>query len=104
MSAPLSGDVCLFSEEISQRDEAIDRNFLSPSGRVDGSSGQQRPGVHAQHLQALAQHLATLAKGCLGVSRTTEDVTLGGGTNADRATSNRIFASVRQPAKTDRRP
>src|SRR5262245_38080687 len=39
-----------------------------------------------------------------GVSRTIEDVTLGGGTNADRATSNRILASVRQPAKIDSRP
>src|SRR5690348_1052128 len=39
-----------------------------------------------------------------GVSRTTEDVTLGGGTKAEGATSNRILASVRQPASTDKRP
>src|SRR5262245_17424429 len=41
---------------------------------------------------------------CRGVSRTIEDVTFGGGTNAERATSNKILASVRQPAKTDNRP
>ncbi len=39
-----------------------------------------------------------------GTRWTTEDVTLGGGTNADGATSNRIFASVRQPASTPSRP
>src|SRR4029453_10414274 len=41
---------------------------------------------------------------CRGVRRTIEDVTLGGGTNAERATSNRILASVRHPASTERRP
>src|ERR1700722_1578327 len=39
-----------------------------------------------------------------GINRTTDDVTLGGGTKADGATSNMIFASVRQPARTARRP
>src|SRR6185312_4903064 len=39
-----------------------------------------------------------------GTRRTTLDVTLGGGTNADGATSKRILASVRQPASTARRP
>ena len=39
-----------------------------------------------------------------GTSRTTDEVTLGGGTKAEGATSNMIFASVRQPASTARRP
>src|SRR5215211_2960581 len=39
-----------------------------------------------------------------GPSRTSEDVILGGGTNALGATSNRMRACVRQPASTDRRP
>jgi hypothetical protein len=39
-----------------------------------------------------------------GTSRTTLDVTLGGGTKAEGATSNRIDASVRQPHSTPSRP
>src|SRR5262249_18972932 len=39
-----------------------------------------------------------------GKSRTTDDVTLGGGTKAEGATSNTILASVRHPASTARRP
>ena len=39
-----------------------------------------------------------------GTRRTTDEVTLGGGTKAAGAMSNRIFASVRQPASTESRP
>jgi hypothetical protein len=39
-----------------------------------------------------------------GTSRTTEDVTLGGGTNAEALTSNKMRASHRHCAKTDNRP
>ena len=39
-----------------------------------------------------------------GIRRTTEEVTFGGGTKAAGATSNRIFASQRQPASTASRP
>src|SRR5262249_43959339 len=39
-----------------------------------------------------------------GTSSTSEEVTLGGGTNAVGATSKRMRACVRQPASTDRRP
>src|SRR6185369_12655398 len=39
-----------------------------------------------------------------GVSRTTDEVTLGGGTKAEGATSNKIFASQRQPVNTASRP
>ena len=39
-----------------------------------------------------------------GMSCTTDEVTFGGGTKAEGAMSNRIFASVRQPASTESRP
>jgi hypothetical protein len=39
-----------------------------------------------------------------GISCTSEEVTFGGGTKADGAMSNRIFACVRQPASTESRP
>ena len=39
-----------------------------------------------------------------GMSSTTDEVTLGGGTKFDGCTSNRIFACVRHEASTDRRP
>ena len=74
---------------------------------------EQRSRIDAQRLQALPQHLAALAEGRLGhllqgsasqasgaargTSRTTDDVTLGGGTKAEGATSNRIFASHASP-------
>jgi len=38
------------------------------------------------------------------MNSTIDDVTLGGGTKFDGWTSNRIFAWVRQPASTERRP
>src|SRR6185295_8175144 len=39
-----------------------------------------------------------------GISSTTDEVTLGGGTKFEGWTSNRIFACVRQEARTDSRP
>ena len=39
-----------------------------------------------------------------GTRWTTDEVTLGGGTKADGATSNRMRACVRQPASTASRP
>ena len=82
------------------------------------SSGKR---IGAERLQALPQHLAALAEGRLGdaleharrsqgrglargMNCTTDEVTLGGGTKADGAMSNRIFACVRQPASTESRP
>ncbi len=116
----LHAGLCLPSKNIGQPDEAFHRNFLRPRGRLDSGRSEQRARVHTQRLKALAQHLAALPEGrfgqalqrrasqasgwARGTSRTTDDVTLGGGTKAVGATSNMIFVSQRQFASTDSRP
>ena len=81
---------------------------------------QQGQRIAPERLKALAQHLAALAEGRLGhalqrlgaarqrrargTSSTSDEVTFGGGTKADGAMSNRMRASLRQPASTDSRP
>ena len=104
-----------------ERDEALDRNLLGARGRVDAGGREQRQRIGAERFQALAQHLAALAEGGLGDAleraavagerlrragraRTSDEVTFGGGTKAVAAMSNRMRASLRQPASTDSRP
>ena len=100
-------------ERAGQCDKSLDRNLLGARGGVDARGGEQRRRIGAERSQALAQHLAALAEGRRGDalerdavarqrrgardSRTTDDVTFGGGTKADGATSNRMLR-LRAPA------
>ena len=106
---------------VGERDKTFDRNILRARRRVDSGVFEQRNGIEPERLQARAQHLAALAEGrggdalerargrragvrARGASCTSDDVTFGGGTKAEGAMSNRIFASARQPASTESRP
>ena len=110
----------VMTQSSGERDEAFDRNILRARGRVEAGLFEQRNGIDAERLQALPQHLAALAECRLGdalqraavagqaVRRAAraaprDDVTFGGGTKADGAMSNRIFAS-RAPARQHREP
>ena len=48
-----------------ERYEAGNRNVLGPRRRVKAGSGDQSRGVAAERPQALPQHFAPLAEGCL---------------------------------------
>ncbi len=107
-------------ERVRERDEACDRNIFRARLGVDPRSREQGVRVTAEGAQARSQHLAPLPERrcshapealvlqgrgwARGTKRTTDEVTLGGGTNALGAISNMIFASVRQPASTASRP
>ena len=83
-----------------ESDKTLDRNFLGARGRLDAGGGEQRQRIGAERSQALPQHLAALAERRLGHAfeqaavarqrrrraasvRTTDEVTLGGGTKFD---------------------
>ena len=104
-----------------QRDEALDRNFLGARGRLDAGRGEQRAAGRRRAISGSAAASCGAGRSGLGhalqrcaiagerlaraaSARTSDDVTFGGGTKADGATSNRIWPRVRQPASTESRP
>ena len=104
-----------------QRDKSLNRNVFGARGRVKAGRREQRRHIGAERAQALAEHFASLAECGLGyvleqlcgrkaagagrgTRRSTEDVTFGGGTNADGLTSKRMRASQRHCVSTDNRP
>lgn len=52
-------------DRLRERHEAGNRNVLGPRRRVKAGRGDQSSGVAAERPQALPQHFAPLAEGCL---------------------------------------
>ena len=96
--------------------KARDRDGFGAAGEIDPGGGGEPRRIDGERFEALPQHLAALAerggrdllerpavagfRRLRGTSRTTDEVTLGCGTNAAGEMSNRILVSARQFAST----
>ncbi len=75
---------------------------FSPRTLAAALVSDQGAGSQREHWKLL--HMSQASSMGRGMSRTIEEVTFGGGTKAEGGTSNRMRASVRHAARTERRP